>query len=283
MTEPATRSGRRPQDLVMTLLGAYVRDRSRHVWSGGLVALLGELGFSAGAARIALGRLVNRDVLRPDHHGRLVLYELTSHGRELVAEGERRIAALLRAGGPADAWTLLWHQLPDDRRIERGRLARRLRSWGFGSVQGSIWLAPHDRERAVAELIRALDIAPETGVLLFRPAASLPANALIAQAWDLPDLSVRYREFTELFGPHLDAPPSDPPEAFLVRTRLVHGFRQFAELDPELPDDVLPAPERRAEAAALVQELAAALAEPAQRHFDEVVRAQRTEALIAGD
>ena len=36
-----------PQDLVITLLGTYVRPLGpRPVWSGGLVSLLGEFGFS---------------------------------------------------------------------------------------------------------------------------------------------------------------------------------------------------------------------------------------------
>ena len=48
----ATLVERRPQSLVITLLGAYVYPDDRLVWSGGLVQLLGELGFSPGAARI---------------------------------------------------------------------------------------------------------------------------------------------------------------------------------------------------------------------------------------
>ena len=34
-----------PQDLVVTLLGTYVRPFGRVVWSGGLVMLLREFGF----------------------------------------------------------------------------------------------------------------------------------------------------------------------------------------------------------------------------------------------
>src|SRR5581483_10747891 len=66
-----------PQDLVITLLGAYVHPREATVWSGGLVQLLGEFGFSTGAARVALARLVRRDLLEPRRDGRLVHYALT--------------------------------------------------------------------------------------------------------------------------------------------------------------------------------------------------------------
>ena len=42
----------------MTVFGAYLRPRDRHASSSGLVELLGEFGFSPGAARVALTRLI---------------------------------------------------------------------------------------------------------------------------------------------------------------------------------------------------------------------------------
>ena len=54
------------------------------------------------------------------------------------------------------------------------------------------------------------------------------------------------------------------------RTWLVHTFRQFPFLDPELPEDLVPEPQHRPEAIRLFHDLYAALAPPAQRHFDLV-------------
>ena len=51
-----------PQDLV-SRCSARTCARSAIVWSGGLVVLLGEFGFSDGAARAALTRLVRRDLI----------------------------------------------------------------------------------------------------------------------------------------------------------------------------------------------------------------------------
>jgi DNA-binding transcriptional regulator PaaX len=42
----------------MTFLGAYVVPHYRPVWSGGMVRLLGEFGFSISAARVALARVL---------------------------------------------------------------------------------------------------------------------------------------------------------------------------------------------------------------------------------
>src|ERR671935_33975 len=87
-----------PQDLVMTLLGAHANPRRRRwIWSGGLVTLLEEFGFSTGAARVALNRLVARDLLAPAKKGRLVHYTLTPRTIAVLAEGDRRIFTLGRA------------------------------------------------------------------------------------------------------------------------------------------------------------------------------------------
>jgi phenylacetic acid degradation operon negative regulatory protein len=56
----------------------------------------------------------------------------------------------------------------------------------------------------------------------------------------------------------------------LLRTTLVHSFRQFPLLDPELPENLVQPPQGRAEAVTLFHQLYPALAAPAQRHFDEV-------------
>ena len=153
-----------PQELVITLLGLYVRPFGERVWSGGLVSLLGELGFSTGAARVALTRLVRRGLIERIREGRLVHYRITPRADRLLFEGHGRIFSL---GDPHDdggTWTVLWHQIPEDRRLERSRLARRLRFLGFGSVQDSVWVSPHDQAVEVARLIEELDVSDCTTV-----------------------------------------------------------------------------------------------------------------------
>jgi phenylacetic acid degradation operon negative regulatory protein len=257
-----------PQDLVMTFLGAYVIPHDRLVWSGGLVTLLGEFGFSTSAARVALARMVRRGSLDRSKDGRLVSYRPTPRTVALLEEGDRRIFSLGREPHRAELWTVLWHAIPEERRLERARLARRLRFLGFGSVQDGMWISPHDREREVVALIDALHVGGYAGVMLGRPAASLDFRALASRAWDLDALDGRYRAFIDEFSS--PARRSDDREAFLLRSRLVHVFRRFPALDPELPDELMHAPRHRAKAVALFHRLYAALAPAAQRHFNEV-------------
>ena len=255
-----------PQDLVMTFLGAYVEPRDRLVWSGGLVTLLGDFGFSAGASRVALARMVRRGALERMRSGRLVSYRSTPGTVALLDEGDRRIFSLGRSAHRAELWTALWHAIPEERRLERARLARRLRFLGFGSVQDGMWISPHDREREVVALIEELQVGGYAGVMVGRPV--LDFHPLVSRAWDLDALDVQYRAFIDEFS--ATTTPRSEHDAFRLRTRLVHAFRRFPALDPELPDEVMRAPAHRASAVTLFHRRYKALAPKAQRHFDAV-------------
>lgn len=62
-----------PQEVVLALLGEYV-PAGNPVWSGGLVHVLEDLGFTTAAARMALNRIVARGLLVRLRAGRLVYY-----------------------------------------------------------------------------------------------------------------------------------------------------------------------------------------------------------------
>lgn len=255
----------------MTVLGSHVHPReSASVWSGGLVAVLAEFGFSAGAARIALARLAQRDLLARRKQGRLVHYTLTPRTIAVLADGDQRIFSLGSRNGSDAQWTLLWHSIPDTKRLARERLVRRLRFLGFGPLQDGTWLAARDLEREVFALLGELSVAEHVAVLLGRPAASLDIRAFIERAWDLDELASRYAAFVADFD-RLALAGIDDASAFALRVRLVHTFRQFPTLDPELPAELVPPPADRAAAVALFNTLYEALAPAAQRHFDQVV------------
>jgi phenylacetic acid degradation operon negative regulatory protein len=235
--------------------------------------LLGELGFSQGAARVALTRLVRRGLIARERSGRLVHYRVTPRAERLLAEGDGRIFSL---GDPRDdhgTWTVLWHQIPEDRRLERSRLARRLRFLGFGSVQDSLWMSPHDHSGEVVQLLDELQVSQHATMFVGRPGAAAGLPVLVSRAWDLSGLAERYEAFDFEFSPFLRvrarAGLSDA-DAFRVRTRLVHLFRGFPFLDPELPEELAPLSLARGRAVATFHKLYEGLAEPSQRHFEAV-------------
>lgn len=262
----------------MTLLGSFVRPHHETVWSGGLVTLLGEMGFSTGASRVALTRLVRRDLIARVRSGRMIHYRLTQRADQLLAEGDRRIFSLGRAVAPADRWTVLWHDIPEAQRLERGRLARRLRFLGFGTLQDGLWVSPHDREHEVVPLLEELGVAGRAGILLGDVTTIPGPAALVRSAWDLDALCGRYRAFGDEFAPYArrrGAPRVDDRTAFILRTQLVHRFRGFPFLDPDLPDELMPDPGARHRAVDVFHAAYDRLAKPAQRHFDLVTSGWR--------
>ena len=273
-----------PQDLVITLLGTYVRPFGRTVWSGGLVMLLREFGFSDGAARAALTRLVRRDLIARVRSGRLVHYRLTPRCERLLIEGDGRIFTLGRLPADIGPWTVVWHQIPEDRRLERTRFSRRLRFLGFGSVQDSVWVSAHDHSAEVVDLLGELGVADVATVFVARvgdAGAGLPA--LVARAWDLTGLEGRYDAFCSGFERYLaiGAASMSDREAFVVRTRLMHLFRGFAQLDPELPEELAPLSGPRTRAAEIFDALYTGLAAASQRHFDAVTAVGRAPATVS--
>jgi phenylacetic acid degradation operon negative regulatory protein len=267
--------GLQPQDLVLTIFGSYVRRPGDIVWSGGMVDLLTEFGFSNAAARAALSRLVIRDLLAREKRGRLAFYSLTERADALLAEGDRRIFSFARTTPALDTWTVLWHAIPEDRRVARSRFASRLRFLGFGSVQDATWVAARDREQEVRALLAELEIEEYASVMVGRMSRGLPPVALVAQAWKLDAVKERYDEFLDEYGP-LRRPRArrglDQQQAFAARTVMLHRFRSFPFLDPELPAAVDPLRASREEVVKIFDDVYAALEEPAAAYFRAVAQ-----------
>jgi phenylacetic acid degradation operon negative regulatory protein len=271
-----------PQDLGLTMFGSYLREPGELAWSGGMVTLLGEFGFSTEAARAALSRLAARGLVARVKEGRKVFYELTDRAEALLLEGDRRIFSFGDGAAASERWTVLWHSLPEEHRMERARLGSRLRFLGFGSVQDATWVAPHDREDEVVALLESLGVADYAYVLVGHPTKALNIRAVIDEAWDLDDVTRRYEEFRTEFEPYRRKRARsvlDDREAFVVRTRAVHLFRGFPFLDPELPDALMPRPNLRPKVVATFHELYDALREPAERHFEAVAGVGAADAL----
>jgi len=262
-----------PQELVLTLLGAYLRPRDRTVWSGGLVRLMTDFRVKPGTTRVALTRLTARNMLSSSRSGRLANYTITARATAILNEGDSRIFSFGQATDGGEVWTVLWHAIPESRKLDRTRLTRRLRFLGFGPVHDGAWLAPRDHEHELVRLITELELRDHTSVLVGRPSAALDSFALVRRAWDLDDLAARYDAFVGEFG-HLEdtsvLQSLSGQDAFTAHTTLIHQFRQFPAIDPELPPDLVPPPPLRGRAIELFHNVYAALGPPAQRYFDQV-------------
>ena len=74
-------------------------------------------------------------------------------------------------------------------------------------------------------------------VLIGEVGSLVTASALLDRAWDLASLSDEYRAFVQAFQGRA---PTTPQARFTATIELVHRWRKFVYIDPELPDELLP-------------------------------------------
>jgi phenylacetic acid degradation operon negative regulatory protein len=256
---PAARS------VLLTMLGEYVLPRDEAVWQETLVAALGALGTTAQAARQALARSVRDGWLDSERHGRRARVSLSPGTAELLRSGAERIYGF---GEPWDwdgQWLMLVLRVPEARREVRHQLRTQLAWAGLGSLGGGVWLTPHvDREAELESLVRG---EPAAEVVSFHGRiGELGDPRRVAEAaWDLDAVAARYDAFIARFG---RARPSSPEACFRAQTELVHEWRRFPFLDPDLPADLLKRQWPRRRAHDLFRERHDRWAAPARAYFE---------------
>src|SRR5437764_2778648 len=236
---PAARS------LLLTILGEFGLPREDAVWQETLVGALVSLGYSPQAARQALARSVRGGWLSSSRVGRRARISLTARAEELLAAGASRIYSF---GSPSrwdGRWLVLILRVPEERRAVRHQLRTQLAWAGLGSRGGGVWLTPHvERETELLEVVREAPAAMATSFVASLGALGRVEDVVVA-AWDLDKVRAQYDAFVEDFS---RIRPSSPSAAFRLQTSLVHAWRKFPFLDPDLPAELLPAdwPRRRA-------------------------------------
>jgi phenylacetic acid degradation operon negative regulatory protein len=236
---PAARSA------LLTVLGEYVLPASGGAWQETLIGALGTLGYKTHAARQALARSVAAGWLATERHGRRSRVRLTPETAEMLRSGAERIYSFGEPWAWDGRWLLVVLRVPEERREVRHQMRTRLAWAGFGSLGGGLWISPHaERERELAGVggdgsgAELVSFRGELGAL------GEPGR-VVAAAWDLEAVADAYRAFAARFG---RMRPRGPEAAFRAQTQLVHEWRKFPFLDPDLPDGMLPArwPRRRA-------------------------------------
>jgi len=236
---PAARS------LLLTILGEYVLPRGEPVWQETLVAALVSVGYTHQAARQALARSVRDGWLETVRHGRRARVSLSAGTAALLRTGAERIYSFGSPWRWDGRWLVLVLRVPEARREVRHQLRTRLAWAGLGSMGGGVRRSPH-REREGLQRVAGFGApAAEATSFVASLGALGRAEDVVAVAWDLDSVRSAYEAFVEDFAA---IRPSSDEAFFRMQTLLVHAWRKFPFLDPDLPSELLPAgwPRRRA-------------------------------------
>jgi phenylacetic acid degradation operon negative regulatory protein len=262
------------RSLLMTLLGEFVLPGGRPVWTWVLVDTLAGFGVTEKSARQALARAAAEGLLVSERVGRRTRWELTPAARTLLGDGARRIYEFGRSERPWDGrWLLLLVSVPESKRDLRHRLRTRLSWAGFGSPEAGVWISPHlGREGEALDVVKELGLASSSMSFTAAFGRIGGQDAMVSRAWDLTGLEARYEAFLADFG---DLEPAGRAEALHAQTRLVHEWRRFPFLDPQLPRALLPSNWSGSKAAGLFHDKHADWQQAAAQRWDEMASARR--------
>ena len=258
------------RSLLLTVLGEFVLPRGEPVWTHVLLDVLTELGVEQKSGRQALARTSAEGLLLSNRAGRRVRWSLTEDGRRLLSSGARRIYSF---GTGTTAWNGRWLVLlvsvPESRRQLRHRLRTRLNWAGLGSPTAGVWLSPDPgKQPEVSEVIRELGLEEVTSSFVGPFGQIGQERQVVEQAWNLAGVEREYHDFIATFA---GANPAGPSDVLREQIHLVHSWRRFPFLDPQLPAELLPGSWVGAKASALFHELHERWGEVAGRHWEDLV------------
>jgi phenylacetic acid degradation operon negative regulatory protein len=255
----------------MTILGEFVLPRREPAWTATLVDALAMFDVEEKSARQALARIASEGWLHSERVGRRVRWSLTGPGRRLLQEGADRIYRF-GSGNPSwdGRWLVVLVSIPESMRDLRHKLRTRLSWAGFGSPTPGVWITPRPEAEADAKLILdELNLPGQVLSFVATYGALGEEQDMVAAAWDLNDVAARYRHFIAEFS---SLEPAEPGEVLGAQTRLVHEWRRFPFLDPQLPAELLPPQWIGTQATELFNDRHGRWRDAAQHHWDVLCR-----------
>lgn len=265
--------------MIITLYGDYIRHAGGSIWIGSLIRLLSLFGLSQQAVRSTVSRMTRRDLLRIVRLGPRSYYSLTDASAKMIEEGAARIFQFHTPREPWDGnWHLVTYSVPEREREARDRLREELSWLGFGMLTNALWISPHDFCQEVEALAATLGVRQRVELFSARHEGFSDSAEIVSRCWKLGNINARYAAFVDTHKPEYEdhcrrlgaGDDIEPSQYFVRRFNLMHEYRRFAFLDPELPDELLPADWRGKEAAVLFKEYHALLAAKANSFFYSV-------------
>jgi phenylacetic acid degradation operon negative regulatory protein len=237
----------RTQDLIITLYGEYIRHRGGEAWTGSLIQLMDCLGTSEQATRSALSRLSRKRWLASRREGRRSFYCVTEKATTILEEAAQRIYHPRQ-----DPWDGQWHivtySIPEELSNNRDKLRTRLKWLGFGQLSPGTWISPRNERDEVEKTLKRLDLMGHVEWFSGEHKGFTNNLHLVKRSWNLDRLNGAYADFVERFQPRLThfqdlIEQNNSPvlsDFFVERFWLVHEYRSFPYVDPNLPPELLP-------------------------------------------
>ncbi|MFH8617234.1 PaaX family transcriptional regulator C-terminal domain-containing protein [Streptomyces sp. NPDC017979] len=233
-----------PRSLIVTLYGAYGRERPGPLPVAELIRLMAALGVDAPSVRSSVSRLKRRGLLlsarTPEGSA---AYELSADARQLLEDGDRRIYDR-RAPRLADGWVLAVFSVPEAERSKRHLLRSRLGRLGFGSAAPGVWVAPARLCEETRHTLRRLQLDPYVELFRGEHLGFAATAEAVASWWDLGAIAKQHQQFLDAQEPvlhdWLGGRTATPEDAYRDYLFALDSWRRLPYADPGLPLELLP-------------------------------------------
>ena len=275
----------RSKSLVVTIFGDTVAPHGGTLWLGSLIELAAPFGVNDRLLRTSVFRLAQEGWLVASRDRRRSSYAILPQALPRFERANRRIYAPLEVHWDG-SWTLVLAAGGAVDAPVRAALRKELLWEGYAQLSPGVFGHPASDSAVLDELLgrtgaRHQVFACSASALPHVEGRALPE--LVADGWDLSDVSAGYDQFIAQFSPLLGLRDEAiaPEQAFVIRTLLIHAYRRVQLHDPMLPVELLPDPWPGARAYELARTLYRAVQAAAETHVMAVMRKEDGQAPAA--
>lgn len=250
----------RHKSLVMTVCGDAIAPHGGAFWLGSMIELLAPLGVNERLVRTSVFRLVQESWLGASREGRRSRYLLEPNALPRFERANRRIYS-----APGQDWDGKWtFVLAPNGSIDsdlRTQLRKELEWEGFAMLATGVMAHPAPDHDTLREIVARCQADYKVFICEVSELAGIdarPLPELVRDGWHLDAVIDGYRGFVETFAPLpalLGQGDVTPPDAFAIRTLLIHAYRRVQLHDPMLPLSLLPQPWPGADAYELARDI----------------------------
>lgn len=230
------------RSVLITVFGDSVTPAGGTVWLHDLIELARVFGYSDRLVRTSVFRLVKEGWFVSQREGRQSLYHLTDRGRAEFDEAEAKIYHPLHRDWDR-RWTVAFVAMLTASDAKLSALTRSLRRRGFGRLAPGVWAIPGEGIEPTGAADREAGVpSPPMATMNFGDLGDLRSWSSFESNFGLDAARAGYARFTKDWSQPDSLSRIEGPNAFGLRTVLVHEFRRLRLSDPSLPDQLLSNP-----------------------------------------
>jgi len=185
-----------------------------------------------------LERLVKKGFIKKSKKEKGTEFSLTSLGKKYLPHEPEVISRPKRAWD--NKWRMVIFDIPETKRKIRTELYERLKKYGFGRMQNSVYITPHDCLDDAKKIIKELKITDKVKVMLVENLYVDDLPKMAEDVWHISDLNKKYQIFVKKYQSAPKKFDFSPEILKYWLTITKFEYLSIVHDDPVLPKELLP-------------------------------------------